>query len=80
MLYSRTEELEMPSRDVLNFFSETAPCGVIGSFLEDKTNNIADHFAFKHHYIPKHMDDKDCSFLEDLLPWSEKLPAGIRKA
>ncbi len=23
------------------------------------------------------MNDKDCSFLEDLLPWSEKLPAGI---
>ena len=49
MLYSRTEEFEMPSRDVLDFFSETAPCGVIGSFLEDKTNNIADHFVFKHH-------------------------------
>ena len=30
--------------------------------------------------IPKHMDDRDCSFLEDLLPWSEKLPAEIRKA
>ena len=51
MLYSRAEEFELPSRDVLDFFSEIAPCGVIGSFLEDKTNNIADHFAFKHHYI-----------------------------
>lgn len=29
--------------------------------------------------ILKHMDDRDCSFLEDLLPWSEKLPAEIRK-
>ena len=29
--------------------------------------------------IPKHMDDKDRSFLEGLLPWSEKLPARIRK-
>ena len=51
MLYRRTEELEIPSRDVLDFFSETAPCGVLGSFLEDKTNDIADHFVFKHHYI-----------------------------
>ena len=58
MLYSRTEEFEMPSRDVLDFFSETAPCGVIGSFLEDKTNNIADHFVFKHHYITSAMDSE----------------------
>ena len=51
MLYRRAEELEIPSRDVLDFFSETAPCGVLGSFLEDKTNDIADHFVFKHHYM-----------------------------
>ncbi len=24
--------------------------------------------------IPEHMDDKDLSFIEDLLPWSENLP------
>ncbi|BFK24715.1 hypothetical protein F320042A7_02850 [Blautia producta] len=30
--------------------------------------------------IPQHMDDTDCSFIEELLPWSEKLPAEIRKA
>ena len=58
MLYRRTEEFEMPSRDILDFFSETAPCGVIGSFLEDKTNDIADHFAFKHHYITSAMDSE----------------------
>jgi len=29
--------------------------------------------------IPNHMDDKDLSFLEDLLPWSEKLPDHCRK-
>ena len=29
--------------------------------------------------IPKHMDDTDRSFLDDLLPWSEKLPENIRK-
>ncbi len=58
MLYRCTEEFEMPSRDILDFFSETAPCGVIGSFLEDKTNDIADHFAFKHHYITSAMDSE----------------------
>ena len=58
MLYRRAEEFEIPSRDALDFFSETAPCGVIGSFLEDKTDNIADHFAFKHHYITSAVDSE----------------------
>ena len=30
--------------------------------------------------IPKHMNDTNYSFLEDLLPWSENLPAEIRKS
>lgn len=65
MLYRRTEEFEMPSMDVLDFFSETAPCGVIGSFLKDKTNATADHFAFKHHYITGAMDSEVlCTILE----------------
>ena len=29
--------------------------------------------------IPKHMDDKNSNFLEELLPWSETLPENIRK-
>ena len=29
--------------------------------------------------IPKHMDDRDNHFCEDLLPWSDKLPAECRK-
>ena len=29
--------------------------------------------------IPEHMDDTDRSFLEDLHPWSPKLPEYIRK-
>ena len=65
MLYRRAEELEMPSMDVLNFFSETAPCGVIGSFLKDKINDKAEHFAFKHHYITGAMDSEVlCAILE----------------
>ena len=30
--------------------------------------------------IPKHLNDTNCSFLENLLPWSENLPAEIRKS
>lgn len=29
--------------------------------------------------IPKHLDDTDRSFLDDLLPWSPNLPANCRK-
>ena len=29
--------------------------------------------------IPKHMDDTDRCFIKNLLPWSENLPAEIRK-
>lgn len=65
MLYRRTDAFEMPSADILDFFSETAPCGVIGSFLEDRTDEIADRFAFKHHYITGAMDSEvRCMILE----------------
>lgn len=65
MLYRRTDAFEMPSADILDFFSETAPCGVIGSFLEDRTDEIADRFAFKHHYITGAMDSEVlCTILE----------------
>ena len=67
MIYSRTEESEMPGMDVLDFFSETAPCGVIGSFLKDKTIVTADHFAFKHHYITSAMDSEVlCTILKTI--------------
>ena len=29
--------------------------------------------------IPKHMEDTDLSFLDDLLLWSEKLPKEIKR-
>ena len=58
MLYRRTEDFEMPSEDVLDFFSEITPCGVIGSFLKDKTNDTADYISFKHHYITGAMDSE----------------------
>lgn len=46
-----------------------------------KANNLKPYDYFEHilNEIPKHMDDSDRSFLENLLPWSDKLPEGIRK-
>ena len=55
---------------------------IIYSIVETaKANNLKpfDYVQYLLEEIPKHMEDKDCSFLEDLLPWSEKLPAEIRK-
>ena len=56
---------------------------IIYSIVETAKANNLKPFDYVQHLleeIPKHMNDKDCSFLEDLLPWSEKLPAGLRKA
>ena len=57
MLYRRGEEVTLPElSDVLDFFSETAPCGVIGSFLLDKFDASESRFAFKHHYLMSTLD------------------------
>lgn len=42
--------------DVLHYFSEVAPCGVIGSFILDKEDSDTDAFTFKHHYITGAID------------------------
>ena len=46
-----------------------------------KANNLKpyEYFEYLLTEIPKHMDDTDRSFLDDLLPWPEKLPENIRK-
>ena len=56
--YRRAEETELCNSDILDFFSEVAPCGVIGSYLIDKTDGGNDYFAFKHHYITGAMDSE----------------------
>ena len=56
---------------------------IIYSIVETAKANNLKPFDYVQHLLeemPKHMDDRDCSFLENLLTWSEKLPAGIRKA
>lgn len=54
--YRRAPDIPLPDPDLLHFFSEIAPCGVIGSFLLDKTEGAPDRLAFKHHYITQTPD------------------------
>lgn len=46
-----------------------------------KANHLKpyNYFEYLLTEIPKHMDDHDTSFCEDLLPWSAKLPVECRK-
>ena len=46
-----------------------------------KANNLKpyDYFEFLLTEIPKHLDDTDRSFLDDLRPWSPSLPENCRK-
>ncbi len=62
--YRRSAMSEPVDPDILDFFSEVAPCGVVGSFLLDKAAPHEDYFAFKHHYITGAMDSEIvCSLL-----------------
>ena len=47
-----------------------------------KANNLKPYDYFEHllTVMPEHMDDKNIDFLQDLLPWSEKLPENCRKS
>lgn len=56
--YRRAAPAELPDADLLDFFSEVAPCGVVGSFLLDKIDPHEGHFVFKHHYITGAMDSE----------------------
>ena len=55
--YRRADSTSISNlNDVLHYFSEVAPCGVIGSFILDKTESDTDAFTFKHHYITGAID------------------------
>lgn len=57
VLYSRSADTDISDlNDVIDFFSEVAPCGVIGSFLQDKLPEHDGLFSFKHHYITQALD------------------------
>lgn len=67
--YRRAQSPKLTNPEQMDFFSEAAPCGVIGSFLLDKMKNerfpdfhgapsYKDCFAFKHHYITSALDSE----------------------
>lgn len=59
ILYRVAKKYDISSfNDLLNYFSETAPCGGVGSFLLDRINNKDDMFIFKHHYITSALDSE----------------------
>lgn len=67
-LYGRTPDPALPDlRDVIDFFSEAAPCGVIGSYLQDKLEPNVPLFTFKHHYITQAMDSGVLALLFDAM-------------
>ena len=55
--YSRSEDTDVKDlNEVLHYYSEIAPCGVIGSFILDKEEVDTEAFTFKHHYITGAID------------------------
>ena len=68
VLYSRSADTDISSlSDIIDFFSEVAPCGVIGSFLQDKQQEHSELFSFKHHYITTAMDSEVTAALFDAI-------------
>lgn len=59
VLYRRSENLDLSNlTDVVDFFSEAAPCGVVGSFVADRQPEHESVFWFKHHYMTQAMDSQ----------------------
>ena len=53
ILYKKSESnIDVQSwKDVIAFYTEADPLGVIGSFLSDQSKDIPEYYQFKHHYI-----------------------------
>lgn len=67
---------------MIDTINDAKSSAIIYSIVETaKANNLKpyEYFEYLLTEIPKHMDDTDRSFLNDLVPWSEKLPENIRK-
>ena len=87
--YRRTPGFEEIDAQVLHYFSEVAPLGVIGAFCADKQEKEASLFTFKHHYITAAMDseimcalfeamrEKCVVTLETFLPKEKRSSSGI---
>ncbi len=68
MLYRRSgESVPQGRKDAIRFFSEAAPCGVIGSFILDRGEEEESCVFFKHHYIGSAMDSQVLAALFDAI-------------
>lgn len=75
VLYSRAPDTDITAlRDVIDFFSEVAPCGVIGSFLQDRQPKHPELFSFKHHYITQAIDDNHYRYVAEVFDTTEMIP------
>lgn len=50
------EDFEIPN-DAVNFFSEVAPFGIIGSYINDRIDNKNKKFQYKHNFIVNTLED-----------------------
>lgn len=67
MYYRRQSEDKVVSKECLDFFTEVAPCGVIGTYLLDRLPRHDSLFTFKHHYITSAMDSEILKQLLDAI-------------
>ena len=58
LYYRRAEDIKACGSDCLDFFSEVAPCGVVGSYLLDKLSalpessiNRTSHSLYHQHFL-----------------------------
>lgn len=87
--YRRTDDIvpgfDISHSDVLDYFSEIAPCGVIGSFLLDKYDYTweqeqkGSNFAFKHHYITSAMESDNLCAIFDAIGKRSNIILAINK-
>ncbi len=76
MRYRRVDTLSVPAdTDALHFYSETAPCGVVGSFLLDRHKEHQDHIGFKHHYITSALDSDILAMLFEAMRCKREITA-----
>ena len=67
---------------VIDTINGAKSSAIIYSIAETaKANNLKpyEYFEYLLEEISQHMDDKDKSFLDDLLPWSPTLPDKVKK-
>ncbi len=79
--YRRAEDSKVPwDFDTLHFYSEIAPCGVVGSYLLEKCNEQEDHFGFKHHYKTSTLDSGVLCKLFEAMRLKSNIQSGIYPA